>query len=172
MYVVEIYSAILKGGLSINCGLGGGFFLDWFLFNCAMKAWQTAFSESKGTWHGLSFTRALGFVLFIALIHFFLALKGPGRQFKGSSFLKASCFLSSCSSWCRFSTCWWWFSSSSLRKIMSLGRTEQQFSSSNSIDGSLSRLELGHSNCATASSPDELSAATDDVDWGDLKQIK
>ena len=79
--------------------------MDWILFNCAMKAWQTAFSESKGTWHGLSFTRAaLGFVLFIALIHFFLALKGPGRQFKGSSsFLKASCFLSSwCSFWCRF----------------------------------------------------------------------
>ena len=55
---------------------------------------------------------------------------------------------------------------------MSSGRTKQQFSSSNSIDGSLSRLELGHSNCATASSlPHELSAATDDVDWGDLKQI-
>ena len=36
--IFEIYSVILNGGLSINSGLGGGFFLDCILFNCAMKA--------------------------------------------------------------------------------------------------------------------------------------
>lgn len=79
-----VAAVILRGGLTMNSGLGEGFFLDLifllFFKKAAMKASQTAFSASRDTKQGLNL--GLFFIPYLSLAlsghGLFLAERPPG----------------------------------------------------------------------------------------------